>query len=226
MAATAQRAGTSQAGKLPAGLQQLHPELEEAMKVGGSVEGLTSYCLLQSAGGAVRTRRGISVNGARITAITALSPGLGFACADQMREDADRYISGFLRKAGGWSKWQRTCKQGQQRRLGALSSGATAAGPVAAMRHRGQDGGVGGRVGGGVGGVSGALAAVLQGTHLVEQRVVEEDGDECEGGVGMGGDGGVGMEGDDDDYMYELEDEDAAQEGVAAMAAAAGLVEW
>lgn len=81
-------------------------------------------------------------------------------------------------------------------------------------------------MGGCVGGVSGALAAVLQGAHLVEQRLgEEEDGDECEGGVGLGVDGGVGMEGDDD-YMYELDEEEEAQEDVAAMAMAAGLAEW
>ena len=48
----------------------------------------------------------------------------------------------------------------------------------------------------GVGRVSGVLPAVLQGTHLVEQRLGEEDEEKCEGGVGMSVDRGVDLEGD------------------------------
>eukprot|EP00798_Chlamydomonas_sp_ICE-L_P022203 gene22203-29264_t len=38
------------------------------------------------------------------------------ASAFKQKEQADRYISTFLRKAGGHSNWQRTCRQGQEKR--------------------------------------------------------------------------------------------------------------
>ncbi|KAJ9524513.1 hypothetical protein QJQ45_019589 [Haematococcus lacustris] len=34
------------------------------------------------------------------------------------KEHTDRYITSFLRQAGGWSKWQRTCRQAHTRRVG------------------------------------------------------------------------------------------------------------
>ena len=64
------------------------------------------------------------------------------------------------------------------------------------------------------------------GPRLPQQRlpVGEEDGEKCEGGVGMSVDRGVDLEGDNHDCMFELSKE-AAQEGMTAMAAAAGLAE-
>ena len=156
-------------------------------------------------------------SGAGPSSLTMNHPDLDEAL--KVKEHADRYISSFLRKAGGWNKWQRTCKQGQERRLGgAVAAAGNAVGrrPAAA----------------GDGRLPQAVVSVLRNDHLSTReesgecegqrrghRPGDEEGDEVEGDF-------LDEEGDDDDnddYMWEAMAEEEEAEGLAAMAAEAGI---
>ena len=42
--------------------------------------------------------------------------GGGVSSSTSSLQQADRYISTFLRRTGGWKQWQRACKAGQEKR--------------------------------------------------------------------------------------------------------------
>ncbi|GAX77637.1 hypothetical protein CEUSTIGMA_g5080.t1, partial [Chlamydomonas eustigma] len=127
----------------------------------------------------------------RSAASSLLSENPDLAEAIKVKEHADRYISTYLRKAGGWNRWQRTCKEGQERRLrGAVvaagqvprSLQVTSGGSYLLPRVTGGDGRRGFQQGS-TGVTSQAMLSLLHQGGAVDE---ESDG-ECEEGGGEGG---------------------------------------
>mmetsp|Transcript_15958 Transcript_15958/g.42012 ORF Transcript_15958/g.42012 Transcript_15958/m.42012 type:complete len:187 (-) Transcript_15958:1711-2271(-) len=106
----------------------------------------------------------------------------------QHKEHTDKYITTFLRQAGGWSKWQRTCRQAQGARTGPEVLTSTASGL-----------GIGSSSGNSLGGtrtssaMCSAINAALRDVHEMELQVDNPDGQ---------------------DFYFGLEDEDADDDGL------------
>ncbi|PNW73243.1 hypothetical protein CHLRE_14g624600v5 [Chlamydomonas reinhardtii] len=123
----------------------------------------------------------------------------------QQKHQADRFITSFLRKQGGWAKWHKAVREAQDRRLRSVSTAAAAAGGSsaalgggAAARH-GPGAGAAGVAAAGGQHDSDPLARVIQRMlardEAEELREMWRDADEAEGLQPYGGGGGAAGDG-------------------------------